>query len=69
MGEAPRAVWRRSSHSTSGENCVEVAILTSRIGVRDSKDPRGPKLIFEAATWHRFAQQVKVGEHDRAGCR
>ncbi|NVI89943.1 DUF397 domain-containing protein [Actinomadura sp. BRA 177] len=65
MSEIPPPVWRRSSRSTSGENCVEVAVLPTDIGVRDSKDPKGPRLAFPSATWRRFAQQVKTGDHDR----
>jgi Domain of unknown function (DUF397) len=37
--------WRKSSHSgPEGDECVEVADLTVAIGVRDSKNPGGPKL-------------------------
>jgi len=45
-------VWRKSSHSgTQTESeCVEVAGLSGGsariIGVRDSKNPRGPVLTF-----------------------
>ncbi|HXA60883.1 MAG TPA: DUF397 domain-containing protein [Streptosporangiaceae bacterium] len=36
--------WRKSSHSgPEGDECVEVADLTVAIGVRDSKNPGGPK--------------------------
>ncbi|KAB2376946.1 DUF397 domain-containing protein [Actinomadura montaniterrae] len=32
--------WRKSTHSGADEgNCVEVADLNGRVGVRDSKDP------------------------------
>ncbi|GAA2442600.1 hypothetical protein GCM10010191_68660 [Actinomadura vinacea] len=65
MGEVPRFAWRRSSHSTS-ENCVEVAALTPRVGVRDSKDPDGPKLIFETMAWNAFLRQVKDRASDQA---
>jgi hypothetical protein len=65
MGEAPRAAWRRSSRSTSGENCVEVAFLTPRVGVRDSKDPDGPQLIFGTTAWSTFIRQLKTSGHDR----
>lgn len=38
--------WRKSSFSgNNGGACVEVAGLAGAIGVRDSKDPDGPKLI------------------------
>jgi hypothetical protein len=34
--------WRRSSHSTAANNCVETAWLESgRLAVRDSKDDLG----------------------------
>jgi hypothetical protein len=39
--------WRKSSHSTSEGECVEVAALPSgAVGVRDSKDPDGPRLML-----------------------
>ncbi|WP_346040829.1 DUF397 domain-containing protein [Actinomadura chokoriensis] len=66
MTETPSRAWRRSSHSTSGEHCVEVAALSANIGVRDSKDPDGPSLAFAPATWRRFTQQVKADRLDRA---
>ncbi|MGI5164910.1 DUF397 domain-containing protein [Spirillospora sp. CA-253888] len=57
--------WRKSSHSnTSGGDCVEVADLAAGIAVRDSKDPDGGRLAFDAAAWRMFAQQVRRGEHD-----
>lgn len=34
-----RIVWRKSSHSGSGDQCVEVAALGRHIAVRDSKNP------------------------------
>ncbi|MEU8798118.1 DUF397 domain-containing protein [Spirillospora sp. NPDC048819] len=45
----PRPAWRKSSHSSSqGDDCVELADLNGVIGVRDSKDPDGPKLLMDA---------------------
>ncbi|MDX2542768.1 DUF397 domain-containing protein [Streptomyces sp. WI04-05B] len=40
--------WFKSSYSDeTGGTCVEVAHLTpTRIGVRDSKHPQGPALLF-----------------------
>ncbi|GAA2139779.1 hypothetical protein GCM10009802_49810 [Streptomyces synnematoformans] len=32
------------------------------VPVRDSKDPDGPALVFEAAAWSAFVTAVKAGE-------
>ncbi|MFJ5534603.1 DUF397 domain-containing protein [Streptomyces sp. NPDC093261] len=55
------ATWRKSSHSNSdGGNCVEVAQnLPSVVPVRDSKDPSRGALVFTAAAWSRFIDDVK----------
>ncbi|XVQ10787.1 DUF397 domain-containing protein [Spirillospora sp. CA-255316] len=62
----PAAVhWRKSTYSDDhGGACIEVADLASVIGVRDSKDPDGPKLTFGAAAWGAFARRVKAGALD-----
>jgi hypothetical protein len=49
-----RAVWHTSSYSGSGANCVEVAMGTDAVAVRDSKNVVGPVLAFPAAAWHDF---------------
>ncbi|MGP4022989.1 DUF397 domain-containing protein [Actinomadura sp. 3N407] len=42
-----RPTWRKSSYSGGdGGHCVELARLSGGIGVRDSKDPDGPKLVM-----------------------
>ncbi|MFI0407318.1 DUF397 domain-containing protein [Actinomadura sp. 3N508] len=39
--------WRKSSRSSEyGDNCIELAGLPEGVGVRDSKDPDGPKLLL-----------------------
>jgi Domain of unknown function (DUF397). len=56
------AVWSKSSKSSNGD-CVEVAHLAGeRIGVRDSKDTKGPILVFTAKEWRMFLGGVKMGE-------
>jgi hypothetical protein len=63
MGSKPdltRARWRKSSYSgSSGGECVEVADLTPGIAVRDSKNQRGPALLFPTAAWSAFVESVK----------
>lgn len=55
------ATWHKSSYSGgSGGNCLEVALSTApHIPVRDSKNPLGPKLVFRAASWSLFIEQLK----------
>lgn len=49
------AVWFKSSRSSARKECVEVAFLDSgRTGVRDSKNPTGPALVFTAQAWTAF---------------
>ncbi|MFI6256034.1 DUF397 domain-containing protein [Micromonospora zamorensis] len=54
------AHWRKASRSsTNGGACVEVADdLPGIVGVRDSKDPDGPALIFGPASWRAFVAEV-----------
>jgi hypothetical protein len=54
------AVWRKSSRSNSGGNCVEVAVLSAAVAVRDSKDPHGPVLAVPPAAWNAFVAGLTV---------
>ncbi|MCG5218219.1 DUF397 domain-containing protein [Streptosporangium sp. KLBMP 9127] len=66
--DSSRVVWRKSSLSGAAQNCVEVATLPfDRVGVRDSKDPNGPALVFTPAEWRAFIGGVKSGEFDVLG--
>ncbi|WBB65955.1 DUF397 domain-containing protein [Micromonospora sp. WMMD812] len=54
------ARWRTSSRSSgNGGDCVEVADdLPGAVGIRDSKDPTGPALVFPAAAWRAFVARL-----------
>ncbi|WP_067676574.1 DUF397 domain-containing protein [Nocardia miyunensis] len=63
--ELSGARWFKSSRSGAGKECVEVAFLFSgRVGVRDSKNPDGPALIFGATDWTAFTTAVQCGRFD-----
>ncbi|MET8246049.1 DUF397 domain-containing protein [Streptomyces sp. NPDC005202] len=55
------ATWCKSSYSGgSGGNCLEVTHdFPTVVPVRDSKNPRGPKLVFRAEAWSAFVADVK----------
>ncbi|SEG87470.1 protein of unknown function [Thermomonospora echinospora] len=59
-----RAAWRKSTRSSGTGACVEVAKLRQLIGVRDSKNPDGPKLSFTPRTWEAFNAGIKSGDYD-----
>lgn len=55
------ARWFKSSYSDgAGNNCVEVADLTATayaaVAIRDSKDPEGPALLVDSASFKAFVQ-------------
>ncbi|MEU8082989.1 DUF397 domain-containing protein [Micromonospora sp. NPDC049101] len=54
------ARWHKSTRSGSNQGaCVEVADnLPGVVGVRDSKDPAGPALVFTPESWRAFVGQV-----------
>ncbi|GAA2426082.1 DUF397 domain-containing protein [Actinomadura vinacea] len=59
------AEWRKSSYTDNEQGaCVEVAKLEARVGVRDSKDPAGPKLAFPAESFAGLLREVKAGKLD-----
>ena len=51
--------WRKSSHSFSNGNCVEVGQDGEDVGMRDSKDPDGPVLVFGPVAWTAFLEGLR----------
>jgi Domain of unknown function (DUF397) len=66
MGNLSGARWRKSTRSGgNGGDCVEVADnIPGVVGVRDSKDPDGPALVFTVTEWRAFIDSAKDGEFD-----
>ncbi|NDZ80874.1 DUF397 domain-containing protein [Streptomyces sp. SID10853] len=60
LGTSPNSArWRRSSHSTGMNNCVETALLDGGLlAVRDSKRVHRPALLFGAPAWSSFLESV-----------
>ncbi|MBF6174651.1 DUF397 domain-containing protein [Nocardia blacklockiae] len=57
------ARWFKSSRSSSGKECVEVAYLSGgAVGVRDSKDQAGAALVFTPGEWDSFVATVRKGD-------
>ena len=63
--EVDRASWRKSSLSGgSGNQCVELALVSAGGAVRDSKNSAGPVLLFEGNSFGAFLSSVKTGRLD-----
>jgi hypothetical protein len=59
------AEWFKSSRSQGTGECVEVAHLDGgHVGVRDSKNPTGPALVFTPGEWEAFTSGVRDGRFD-----
>ncbi|WP_301175628.1 DUF397 domain-containing protein [Actinomadura geliboluensis] len=61
--------WRKSSYTGGGNDdaCVKVADLGGCVGVRDSKDPEGPRLGVSARDFGGLLARIRRGELDLDG--
>jgi hypothetical protein len=57
--------WFKSSYSNASGNCVEVTVLPDgQIGMRNSRDPGGPALVYTRSEMSAFLAGAKAGEFD-----
>ncbi|MEU3297512.1 DUF397 domain-containing protein [Streptomyces longwoodensis] len=57
--------WVKSAKSAGAGQCVELAPLPEgRVAFRNSTDPTGPALVFEAGELDAFLDGVKKNEFD-----
>jgi hypothetical protein len=62
-GDGSGVFWRKSSYSSSS-SCFEMSRQADKVLVRDSKNPDGPVLSFDAEQFDAFIEAVKRGEFD-----
>lgn len=53
------AVWRKSSRSQGSNNCVEFAVTSYVVGVRDTKDRSLGYFTADRDQWQEFLGAVK----------
>lgn len=52
--------WRTSSYSGNADgNCVEVALDTTTLSLRDTKDRQGGTQLYPAPAWSAFRRQLQ----------
>ncbi|RAY11770.1 DUF397 domain-containing protein [Actinomadura craniellae] len=56
--------WRKSTRSSDGPTCVEVAAYEDRRYIRDSTDPDGPVIALTPSTWTVLLHGIQAGAHD-----
>ena len=56
--------WRKARRSMGNGDCVEAALSSGHILIRDSKDTDGPVLGYWSSSWRRFTGEAKKGQYD-----
>jgi hypothetical protein len=59
--------WQKSTVSANTGDCVEIAFTPEAVFVRNSRDPRGPRLSFSYSEWAAFLTGARRGEFDAPG--
>jgi hypothetical protein len=60
------ALWRKARRSVGNGACVEIALVTDTVMVRDSMNRIGPVLRYSARAWDAFVANTKTGTLDVA---
>jgi hypothetical protein len=64
-GDLDGAAWRKSQRSNSQGACVEMArIGAGTVAIRNSRDPRGPALIYRREAIVAFVEGLRAGDFD-----
>ncbi|MBT2399712.1 DUF397 domain-containing protein [Streptomyces sp. ISL-96] len=53
-----KASWVKSSYSAGDRDCVEVALIDGKAGIRDSKAVQGPVLVVTSAAFTAFLSEL-----------
>jgi hypothetical protein len=59
-----RLPWRKAARSMNNGACVEVAVASGTILVRDSMNPGGQMVRYPASSWLPFIATVRQGAFD-----
>ncbi|MEU2869111.1 DUF397 domain-containing protein [Streptomyces olivoreticuli] len=64
IGLTYEGAWFKSSYSgdNTGAGCVSIAMLTDRIGIRDSKQGNGPAFTVPTTAWASFIREVQADQ-------
>lgn len=57
---SPGATWRKSSYSSANNACVEIALSSEFVGIRDSKSHDSGALLITAPAWRGFLSVAKA---------
>lgn len=58
------ATWRKSRHSMTNGNCVEIAAGSDGIFVRDSVSRNEATIRYSSHAWEAFLADARAGKYD-----